>query len=332
MRVFLFAEWMDQKVLISIRSLLPALIGSVLVCFLAACHQKPESGTEADFAALPISGAVEPNRERSLFVSPSWLMAHKESIHSGDVILVEVLGFGAKPSGRHIQGAVGIGTDEIEREPLWNLVSDAELLSVFESNGLVWNRTTVFYGKDPFAVARMIWAASYAGVEDVRWLWSGLRGWSKAGGELQSSFVEVKPSVFGRPVPSHPEFSVSTAELKGHLNGGTAEVVSVRSRREFEGIVSGYSYIESKGHIEGALWGGSASGWIHRDLQRTLDRARKDLAAASKDPTRSLIFYCGTGWRSSMAFLMARELGYESIANYDGSWLEWTRDEVNPVK
>ena len=86
------------------------------------------------------------------------------------------------------------------------------------------------------------------------------------------------------------------------------------------------------GHSEGALWGGSASGWIHRDLQRTLDRARKDLAAASKDPTRSLIFYCGTGWRSSMAFLMARELGYESIANYDGSWLEWTRDEVNPVK
>lgn len=299
---------------------------------LGACQQSFEPGGEADLPVLLVSDEVDPTREKRLFVSPTWLMDQEQAIRNGEVKVVEVIGFGEKPSGRHIQGAVALGTDEIEREPLWNLVPDEELLSIFESKGLIWNRTTVFYGNDPSAVARVIWAASYAGVADVRWLWSGLRGWTRAGGGVQSSFAKQAPSVFGRSVPAHPEYRVSTTELKERLERGAAEVVSVRSRREFNGVVSGYSYIERKGHIAGASWGGSATGWIQSDLRETLALAQEDLAGVTQDRSRDIVFYCGTGWRSSLAFLLARELGYESVANYDGSWLEWTQDVDNAIE
>jgi 3-mercaptopyruvate sulfurtransferase SseA len=308
------------------------LLGTVSLLLLGACRQSIESGAEADLEILPVSGEVDPAREKRLFVSAPWLMAQEQAILNGEVKVVEVIGFGEKPSGRHIQGAVAIRTDEIEREPLWNLVPDDELFSILESKGLIWNRTTIFYGKDPFAVARVVWAASYAGLADARWLWSGVRGWTRAGGEVQSSFATVEPSVFGRSVPAHPEYQVSTAEIKERLEKGTAEVVSVRSRLEFNGFVSGYSYIKDKGHIAGASWGGSATGWIHRDLQKTIERAKSDLVDVSQDLSKDMVFYCGTGWRSSMAFLLARELGYESVANYDGSWLEWTQDGSNPIE
>jgi 3-mercaptopyruvate sulfurtransferase SseA len=42
-------------------------------------------------------------------------------------------------------------------------------------------------------------------------------------------------------------------------------------------------------------------------------------------------FYCGTGWRASLAFFYAWLMGWERIAVYDGGWYEWSLDPANPV-
>ena len=39
---------------------------------------------------------------------------------------------------------------------------------------------------------------------------------------------------------------------------------------------------------------------------------------------KKLIFYCGTGWRSSVAFFYAYLLGWKEFSNFDGSWYEWS--------
>ena len=42
-----------------------------------------------------------------------------------------------------------------------------------------------------------------------------------------------------------------------------------------------------------------------------------------------VIFYCGSGWRSSVAFFFAKcLLGWPDVRNYDGGWLEWS--ELHP--
>lgn len=41
-------------------------------------------------------------------------------------------------------------------------------------------------------------------------------------------------------------------------------------------------------------------------------------------PGVQLGFYCGTGWRASLAFYYAWLMGWESISVYDGGWFEWS--------
>lgn len=38
-----------------------------------------------------------------------------------------------------------------------------------------------------------------------------------------------------------------------------------------------------------------------------------------------MVFYCKAGVRSSAAAKLAEQSGYEKIAEYRGSWLEWER-------
>jgi len=38
-----------------------------------------------------------------------------------------------------------------------------------------------------------------------------------------------------------------------------------------------------------------------------------------------VIFYCGSGWRASLAFFFAKVLlGWPHVRNFDGGWLEWS--------
>jgi thiosulfate/3-mercaptopyruvate sulfurtransferase len=54
-------------------------------------------------------------------------------------------------------------------------------------------------------------------------------------------------------------------------------------------------------------------------------------AARGIHPGRQAVFYCGTGWRASLAFFYAWLMGWERIGVYDGGWCEWSRDADNPV-
>jgi thiosulfate/3-mercaptopyruvate sulfurtransferase len=53
--------------------------------------------------------------------------------------------------------------------------------------------------------------------------------------------------------------------------------------------------------------------------------------AAGIRPDMHIAFYCGTGWRASMAFFYAWLMGWERISVYDGGWYEWSADPANPV-
>ena len=49
---------------------------------------------------------------------------------------------------------------------------------------------------------------------------------------------------------------------------------------------------------------------------------------AGIEPGQRTAFYCGTGWRASLAFFYAWLMDWERISVYDGGWCEWSR--VNP--
>src|SRR6476661_577159 len=108
----------------------------------------------------------------------------------------------------------------------------------------------------------------------------------------------------------------------------------------FIGETPGYSYIPAKGDIAWAVWRRSGNdedinsmSEFHDGHGRMQTASRICQMWRSKGicPDKQTVFYCGTGWRASLAFFYAWLMNWKRISVYDGGWCEWSRDPDNPV-
>ncbi len=167
----------------------------------------------------------------------------------------------------HIPGAGYIDTNEVESEPLWNKVSDAQLKAMLAKHGIRHDTTVILYGRDVYAAARVAQIMLYAGVKDVRLLDGGWQTWSDAGLPVERGMPPAQQPApdFGAPIPGQPQLMLDTEQARGLLHRQDASLVSVRSWPEFIGTTSGYSYIKPKGDIAGARWGHAGSDSTHME-------------------------------------------------------------------
>ena len=185
----------------------------------------------------------------------------------------------------------------------------------------------VVYGAKTIAAARVWWVLYYAGVHDVRLLNGGYAAWLRAGypGETQSN----EPVRRTFTAKARAGVLATTAEIRDL--GSKALLADVRSRDEFLGRVSGYDYLDRKGRIPGAVHFENAddSAGHYQNSDGTLkpvDEIRRLWAGhglVSSDQ-REVIFYCGSGWRSSLAYVYALAMGFERIRNYSDGWSGWS--------
>lgn len=243
---------------------------------------------------------------------------------------------------RHLPGAGYIDTLEFECPPLWNKLADAALLAWLLGHGIRHDSTVVLYGRNNLAAARAAHLMLYAGVADVRLLDGGYTSWCALGLPCESGPgpLAVPAADFGVALPARPDYLLDLRDARALHASGAATLVSVRTWNEFIGERSGYSYIAARGDIPGALWGRS---FVDDDINsmREFHDADGGMAephairaiwdAARIDPARPIVFYCGTGWRASLAFFYAWLMGWEQISVFDGGWCEWSRDPANPT-
>ncbi|MDB5962132.1 MAG: rhodanese [Massilia sp.] len=281
-------------------------------------------------------------------VTPAWLAgllsgAPQVAAPERDWALFEV-GYGALAqfASGHLQGAGYIDSAELEGGDLWNKVDDATLLQVLLGHGIRCDVTVILYGRNNLAAARAAHLLLYAGVTDVRLLDGGHGAWTAAG--LPSTGGPPRrhhPAAdFGAAFPGRPDFLCDMHQARAVLTQADGALVSTRTWNEFIGRTSGYSYIAARGDIPGARWGRAGSGddvnsmaAFHDNggrMKPAADIARMWLASGIH-PGLSTVFYCGTGWRASLAFFYAWLMGWERIAVFDGGWCEWSRDGGNPV-
>ncbi|WP_026022334.1 rhodanese-like domain-containing protein [Clostridium senegalense] len=244
----------------------------------------------------------------------------------------------------HIPGSVHINTDDIEKGPLWNRVSDEELEKFAVANGITKDTTTVLYGDDSMAAFRVVTILKYMGVEDVRVLNGGTNKWVKSGYELEKTSNKPVPvKNFGAKVPANKNYIVDLDMAKDIINDKkNSKLVDIRSWEEFIGETSGYDYIKTKGRPVGCVWGHAGT-----DAKSLQDYRNIDNTMRNKDeiinmwnewgitPNQRLAFYCGTGWRAAEVLYYADVMGVKNIALYDGGWNEWsgnTGNEPNPIE
>lgn len=250
----------------------------------------------------------------------------------------------------HIPGAIHFDTNNVEardytnptnpfpvtdaNEIVWDLVSDSFLQARFAAMGVSNSTTVIVYG-DPIAATRVYWAMRYAGV-DVRYLNGGMAYWKFNGGAVDTT--SHSPTVAAFTINPQSQYKALTPEVKTYAdnflaNGppsGTA-LVDVRSIQEYVGEITGYSWdpnLTRKGRIPGAIWGydadSSSPSYIDGDgTLRSYTEVRDMWRSRGITPNKTVIFYCGTGWRSTLGFLYADLMGWPNIKNYD-SWYVWS--------
>ncbi|NRB75665.1 MAG: hypothetical protein HRU46_14980 [Verrucomicrobiales bacterium] len=274
---------------------------------------------------------------------------------------------GDQPVATHIPGAIQIhpsyleaGKDEARYYPNYqcpgdgNVLEPDQLTEALAVLGITPDREVWVYGTEPdgiMAAARLIWGLMYAGIETIRLLDGGLGAWLAHGGATVPSIpraldlAKAAGSVEDgfSPWPVRDEVLATEQEVKqlpASTPGAPARIVDVRRPGEYDGTETKYYPFFSKaGHIPGAVLQGNWINLFENDSHRVgpvLESVRQrwvDLGIVDDSVERgdtALIFYCGTGWRSSLSFLVATLLGYQA-KNFDDGFYGWSWTGENEV-
>lgn len=268
---------------------------------------------------------------------------------------------------RHIPGAIQVhpsylesGMDSTGYYPNYrcptdsNVLPDDQLTAALHNLGLGPDSEVWVYGSHPdgmMAAARLVWGLLFAGIGRVRLLDGGIDAWIEWGGPTVSTIPHALGIVeSGRSVrmasgwavrSEYRATTVEVREISRNRSGKPAKkLIDVRRPDEYNGTQTGYYPFFSKaGHIPNAVLQGNWINLVDSETQRirpVLDNVRErwtGLGIVDESVERgntALVFYCGTGWRSSLSFLVATLLGYRA-KNFDDGFYGWSWNERNEI-
>ncbi len=319
------------------KKLVSLLLTAVLsLGVLTGCSSKEEA-KEADTNTEKVT--AEAVDTKTVFVTPEWVQSviDGNQKESENYVIGEVSWGTYKDSPSytkgHIPGAIHINTDSVEEGPVWNILSPEKIEQSMLENGITKDTTVILYG-DPSAAGRVAFTYLWAGVENVKMLNGGIEAWEKAGYKTETDVVEAKKAEdFGTKVPAHPEYCLSIEDTKEKLKDENFKLVSIRSEDEFLGKTSGYAYINKAGEPEGAVWGFDTDRYVNEDgTCINMEQMKKLWNERDFSADNALSFYCGTGWRACVPWLICYENGMTNMTVFDGGWNEWQMDDSNPVQ
>ena len=284
-------------------------------------------------------------------VQTGWL---EERLDDGDLRVVDVRGYVKKTDlggGRqraeylaareeydeaHIPGAVYVDwtrdiTDPDDPVPVQ--IAPPELFAhLMGSLGIGDDARVVVYDHagGQFAT-RLWWALMYYGHDRVSVLDGGWRKWKGEGRPTTAEVPDPRPAVF-TPRP-RPGWRADAEGLLAASETGGAFVLDARDEGQYTGAVA-----------RGEGRAGRVPGAAHLHADRLFDpetetflpgdelarRARE--AGVPEDRDEPIVAYCNGGVAATVPLFALYRLGYNNLANYDGSWNEWGGREDLPVE
>ena len=325
--------------------------------------EEPCAGSiESQYAHVSRQMALRRKREHKL-VSAEWLHEQIESGDAGSFVILEVRW--DEPGDENeackdkscIPGAICVHPSYFESEndsskyyPYYKCVDDGNLLGdealqqAIGALGIDEDTTVVVYGSGCISImvaCRAIWALMYGGVKDVRFMDGGYKTWQAEG------YLGAEPSSPERkPWKGEIEagYLATTQEVQEVSNGNASgALVDIRKIVEHDGSFRNNYWCDAcrifdrAGRIPKSIFFGNweelcDSSDIDKLLNLSEFRERLDTLGCFKQSGGGpLIFYCGTGWRSSMSFFLSYLLGCEA-KNYDDGFYGWSEDPTKEIR
>lgn len=231
----------------------------------------------------------------------------------------------------HIAGArfVRYGDFAVEGTVGSELPSAEQLKRVFEAAGVSDTSRVVVYGSSTVAAARAFFTLDVAGHRNVALLDGGITAWRAEGRPIETGAPQAARA--GHFTPKVNAAKVADAAfIQQQMTANGIALLDIRPDAEFLGTDGGMGGMHPTGHIAGAQqlpWN-----MLVRPDGRFLPREELDakLKAAGVTTGKPVVSYCMVGMRASVAYFVARYLGYDARL-YDGSIVDWSQRKL-PTK
>lgn len=226
-----------------------------------------------------------------------------------DVRDVEDFGQAAIPTAEHVDVAewkagFGDGTEaKAWSERIGSVLVDPESTVIVYDQSLTGS------------AARVWWILKYWGVEDVRILNGGFAAWRNAGGKVVEPQPRNGPPISFTAIPDADR--LATMDEVQQLITGSKEAAALVDCRTDEEVDRGA--IPSSNHLD---WQALVDPETAK--MKPAGELQQLLAQAGFDPGLPAVTYCQSGGRAAVMAFAMELMGGEEVANYYGSWGEWS--------
>ncbi|TVR02257.1 MAG: sulfurtransferase [Spirochaetaceae bacterium] len=240
-----------------------------------------------------------------------------------NAVLVDVRP-GVEFNREHIQGAVSVSrADIVVNTPFPALLAPPEQIERNLGRRGISNQSLVIAYDDNNSMdsARLWWTLKVYGHHDVKVVSGGYNALLAAGAAVSSTAPSVTAATF-RAQPADQSMLISATDVRRWVNEPDPAVVLIdnRSPDEFsEGSIPGAIHLDFIGNL---FRDGTFRPARHIYIRH---------AGAGVDYNTQAILYCATSIRSAQAFLAMYNAGYRGMRIYDGAWVEWSANPMNPI-
>jgi thiosulfate/3-mercaptopyruvate sulfurtransferase len=264
-------------------------------------------------------------RERS--TSPNLRLVDARSKPHGAPDLVAPSGAEQYAAG-HVPGAVHLDYADHLADPATPYacrVAPPEVVAAVLGAAGIGDATTVVAYDDgdvPYA-ARFVWMCRYLGHDEAYVMAGGFKEWKATGGPVTTDVPSYAPAIFTPRV--RPRLRATREDVLA-VAVGTSDAQLLETQRDKtyalrDRDIPGAKRLSASQLLEDARRGRIAP-------PETLDAL---VAGARLDRTKRTIVSCGSGVGASGAYLALLAAGFDDVAVYDGSWMEWQHDGLPTV-
>ena len=189
-------------------------------------------------------------------------------------------------------------------------------------------RVVVYSATSPMWATRLWWMLRACGFDDAAVLDGGLAKWRAEGRPLETGARTYPPARLN--LTASPDAWADKAAVLAAVGDGAVCTINALSPSAHSGEAA-INY-GRKGHIAGSRNVPYAALLDADGAYRSDEDLRALFTAVGALERPRVICYCGGGISATMDALALTRLGHPSVAVYDGSMSEWSRDPAMPME